>query len=346
MVRAGMIGRDVQRLEVVPVVLDLGTLGYAVAHPREHVDDPVLDERERMERAGPGPPAGQRDVDGVGREQRRHRPGLELRAAVLERRRGARRDLVREPAERSAFVLGSSEPSDSLDLRERRLAAEHRDLRRPPAPRAIRRRRNDQRSAASRSSSRMRRASARVHGRASLARGPRRERGSHRARTAGSSDGGDSIGTSRRTSARRRRGPSSCRPAPPRRRAPRTGRSCSRRRPGARGVEESLGLVCPSRVPRRDASSRSRPSREPAPRYAHRPLVRPPHERLDERLRAPAAGARDPRTPRPRRPPRPIRRMVGIAPERIGDLSGRRADVDPLGNSSSDPAASRAASTS
>ncbi len=34
-----VIGRDVQRLEVVPVVLDLGSLDDAVAHPREDVDD-------------------------------------------------------------------------------------------------------------------------------------------------------------------------------------------------------------------------------------------------------------------------------------------------------------------
>src|SRR4051794_16615158 len=39
-----VIGGDVQRLEVVPVVLDLGSLGDAIAHAREHVDDAILDE--------------------------------------------------------------------------------------------------------------------------------------------------------------------------------------------------------------------------------------------------------------------------------------------------------------
>ena len=49
----GVVGRDVERLEVVPVVLDLGALGHAEPEAREHADDLALDDRERVQRAGP-----------------------------------------------------------------------------------------------------------------------------------------------------------------------------------------------------------------------------------------------------------------------------------------------------
>ena len=65
-----MVGPDVEGLEVVPVRLDLWALHHAIPHPREHVDDLVLDRRERMQRAGTEPPARQRDVDRVGVEER------------------------------------------------------------------------------------------------------------------------------------------------------------------------------------------------------------------------------------------------------------------------------------
>jgi hypothetical protein len=44
-----MVRRDVERVEVVPLVLDLRPLDDPVAHPREDVDD-RLDDR-RMERS-------------------------------------------------------------------------------------------------------------------------------------------------------------------------------------------------------------------------------------------------------------------------------------------------------
>ena len=58
-----VVGREVQRLEVEPVVLDLGALGDLVAHRNEHVADPLGQRGQRMPRAGRCPVGGQRDVD-------------------------------------------------------------------------------------------------------------------------------------------------------------------------------------------------------------------------------------------------------------------------------------------
>ena len=46
-----VLGREVQRREDVPVVLDLGTVGHGVAQAREDLDDLVLDERDGVARA-------------------------------------------------------------------------------------------------------------------------------------------------------------------------------------------------------------------------------------------------------------------------------------------------------
>ena len=45
-----MFGREVERRENVPVILDLGPVGDGVAQPREDLDDLVLDDRDRVAR--------------------------------------------------------------------------------------------------------------------------------------------------------------------------------------------------------------------------------------------------------------------------------------------------------
>ena len=45
----GMVRRDVERLEVVPVVLDLGTLDDAESQSEEHLDDLALHDGQGME---------------------------------------------------------------------------------------------------------------------------------------------------------------------------------------------------------------------------------------------------------------------------------------------------------
>ena len=65
-----VIGVEVQRIEVEPLALDLGALGDLPAHSREDVAHPVLQQRERMPRAGREPRRQRRDVDGLGGELR------------------------------------------------------------------------------------------------------------------------------------------------------------------------------------------------------------------------------------------------------------------------------------
>ena len=62
----GVVGRDVERVEVVPLGLDLGPLGDLVAHRDEHVGQPVGDHRDRVPGARRRPVVGQRDVDPLG----------------------------------------------------------------------------------------------------------------------------------------------------------------------------------------------------------------------------------------------------------------------------------------
>ena len=123
----GVLGRDVERVEVVVLGLDLGALDHAVAHPGEDVDDLVLDDRERVERPRTGPAARERDVDRIGLEQRVLARGLEGGAPLGQR--GAQRvaDLVRAPPDLLA-VVGRQRPQRALDLLEARPAPEDRRL--------------------------------------------------------------------------------------------------------------------------------------------------------------------------------------------------------------------------
>src|SRR5207245_650672 len=107
-----MIARDVERLEVVVVALDLGTLGDREAEPGEDRDDLVVNARQGMQRSPGRAAARQREIEPPspalgpplgrrGRGQPRLQELLELplglggrRAGRLERRHELR---VREP---------------------------------------------------------------------------------------------------------------------------------------------------------------------------------------------------------------------------------------------------------
>ena len=66
-------GRDVERLEVVPVGLDLGTFGDGEAHADEHVLEPILGLRDEVQVPAPGGASHLGEVEAV---------GVELRALV------------------------------------------------------------------------------------------------------------------------------------------------------------------------------------------------------------------------------------------------------------------------
>ena len=61
----GMTGREVERLEVVPVELDLGTFGDLVAEADEHVFELAPDPRDRMQMAAPVLAPAEREVEPV-----------------------------------------------------------------------------------------------------------------------------------------------------------------------------------------------------------------------------------------------------------------------------------------
>jgi hypothetical protein len=66
----GVVGVEVERVEVEPLALDLGALGDLPAHAGEHVAHAVLQEGERMPRAGPEARRQRRDIHRLGRELR------------------------------------------------------------------------------------------------------------------------------------------------------------------------------------------------------------------------------------------------------------------------------------
>ena len=68
-----MVRREVQRLEVVPVVLDLGAIDALVAEPREDRRDALQRPGDRMDAAALAIAAGQRNVDRLG-----GKPAVEL----------------------------------------------------------------------------------------------------------------------------------------------------------------------------------------------------------------------------------------------------------------------------
>ena len=123
-----VIGRDVERLEVVPVVLDLGAADHAESERGEDADDLAFDEGERVQRSGPRRAAGERDVDRVGGELRLLRHAAELVAASVSRRDQVRSDRV-HPCADLALVAVGQRAERPLELPERRLPSEDADLR-------------------------------------------------------------------------------------------------------------------------------------------------------------------------------------------------------------------------
>ena len=99
----GMLGRDVERVEVVPVALDLRAFGHRKAHVGEDGGQLVHDLRDRVQRARaarPGPRR-QRHVEPFLRQ-----PRVERRVAERGLLRAERRvDLVAEPVQRGAARL-------------------------------------------------------------------------------------------------------------------------------------------------------------------------------------------------------------------------------------------------
>ena len=124
-----MVGGDVERLEVVPVVLDLGPALHREAGVAEQRLDAAPRAAHRMQAARLLAPARLRDVDAAGRE-------LALEFGLLERRLplghdGRERVPRRVDARtRLAALLGSETPERLEQRGHRALLAEQLDLER------------------------------------------------------------------------------------------------------------------------------------------------------------------------------------------------------------------------
>ena len=80
-----VVGREVERVEVVPLGLDLRSLGHLVAHADEDVDQPLGQRRDRVPGAGRVPVPRQRDVDGLVDQDPAVPVGLQLGLPAAER---------------------------------------------------------------------------------------------------------------------------------------------------------------------------------------------------------------------------------------------------------------------
>ena len=125
----GMVLGDVQRLEVVPVVLDLRPLDDAEPQTEEHVDDLILHDRERMERARGRTAPRQGEIDEVVHQEGSGRLTGQPVARLLERGSEDLPGLVDLLAQRPALVLGEGAQA-ALHLAEGGPASHHRGLRR------------------------------------------------------------------------------------------------------------------------------------------------------------------------------------------------------------------------
>ena len=99
-----MVGRDVQRLEVVEVVLDLGTLVDLEPELAEDPGDLRHGLDRGVQRAPADGPTGHRDVDGLGGETRIELGGAQDRASLADRGLDALADGVRDGAQLRAVI--------------------------------------------------------------------------------------------------------------------------------------------------------------------------------------------------------------------------------------------------
>ena len=81
----GVVGPEVEGVEVEPLALELRTLGDLPAHPDEGVDEALGDELDRVAGAGLAPQRGDGDVDALVDEDALVALGLELGLAGRER---------------------------------------------------------------------------------------------------------------------------------------------------------------------------------------------------------------------------------------------------------------------
>ena len=98
-----VVGREVQRFEVVPVGLDLGPVGDLVAEAAERRLDPAPHDRQRVEPPDGRDPRRERDVDGLRRFGERRRAAVAASASRASRRASTSCLRAFTPAPKAAF---------------------------------------------------------------------------------------------------------------------------------------------------------------------------------------------------------------------------------------------------
>jgi hypothetical protein len=124
-----VVRQHVQRVEVVPLGFDLGSLGDLVAHRDEHVGQPVTQRGDGVARADRGPAARQGDVDRLGDEDLPVSFGLQLGLALTQRLAELAAGRAHSPA-RLGARLGRERADLGAGQGERRPVALVRDPRR------------------------------------------------------------------------------------------------------------------------------------------------------------------------------------------------------------------------
>ncbi len=107
-VARGVVGRDVQRLEVVVLELDLGAVEHREAHRSEQVLELARDLRQRMQRTALGAPAGQRRVEVAARSSRRERERVECCPRFVDQRLDRALQVVRGAAGGRPLLRGNA----------------------------------------------------------------------------------------------------------------------------------------------------------------------------------------------------------------------------------------------
>jgi hypothetical protein len=110
-----MVRREVQRLEIVEVVLDLRAIGELVAEATEDLGDALQRAADRMHAAAGGIATGQGDIDGFAGQARIQR-GIVQRGLARGQRRG---DRIARAVDRLArgLALVAGQGTERLQLR-------------------------------------------------------------------------------------------------------------------------------------------------------------------------------------------------------------------------------------